>query len=72
VKVPYFDLSLQMASIRKDLDAAISQQLDQCSFALGPQVAEFESVFSEFCGTKYAVAFNSGTSALHVAMRLRA
>jgi len=31
----------------------------------GPKVNEFERKIAEYCGTKYAVAFNSGTSALH-------
>ncbi|MFC1590913.1 UDP-4-amino-4,6-dideoxy-N-acetyl-beta-L-altrosamine transaminase [Thermodesulfobacteriota bacterium] len=34
----------------------------------GPSVEQFETVFSEFVGAKYAVAVNSGTAALHAAM----
>ena len=34
----------------------------------GPMVEAFEQRMAEFVGTKYAVAFNSGTSALHAAM----
>jgi len=33
-------------------------------------VAQFEKDFAKFCGAEYCVAFNSGTSALHVAMLL--
>ncbi len=33
----------------------------------GPKAEEFEKTLSEYCGTKYAVAVNSGTSALHIA-----
>jgi len=33
----------------------------------GPKVEEFEKSLSEYCGVKYAVAVNSGTSALHLA-----
>ncbi|KRT35869.1 UDP-4-keto-6-deoxy-N-acetylglucosamine 4-aminotransferase [Acetomicrobium hydrogeniformans ATCC BAA-1850] len=33
----------------------------------GPKVAEFEKRFAETVGTKYAVAVNSGTAALHAA-----
>ena len=35
------------------------------NWAVGPQVEEFENLIKEEIGTKYAVAFNSGTSALH-------
>lgn len=31
----------------------------------GPKVEEFERVLASYCGAKYAVTFNSGTSALH-------
>lgn len=33
----------------------------------GPKVEEFEQKVAEYCGSKYAVATNSGTSALHIA-----
>ncbi len=34
----------------------------------GPKSKEFEKLISEYVGTKYAVVFNSGTSALHAAI----
>lgn len=33
----------------------------------GPKVAEFEKEFAKYVGTRYAVAVNSGTAALHAA-----
>lgn len=36
--------------------------------AMGPRVAEFEKLFSTFFSIPYAVAVNSGTSALHLAL----
>jgi UDP-4-amino-4,6-dideoxy-N-acetyl-beta-L-altrosamine transaminase/dTDP-4-dehydrorhamnose reductase len=33
----------------------------------GPKIDEFEKALAGCCGTKYAVAVNSGTSALHIA-----
>lgn len=68
--VPYLDLPLQMRGIRKEIDAAIARTLDNCSFCLGPDVVQFEKDFAKFCGAEHCVAFNSGTSALHVAMIL--
>ncbi len=35
---------------------------------LGPKTAEFEKKFAEYLGVKHAVALNSGTAALHLAM----
>ena len=68
--VPYLDLPAQMRPIRKEIDAAIARTLDNCSFCLGPDVAQFEKDFARFCHAEHCVAFNSGTSALHVAMLL--
>ena len=68
--IPYLDLPAQMRAIRKELDAAIARTLDNCSFCLGPDVAQFEKDFARFCGAEQCVGFNSGTSALHVALLL--
>lgn len=70
LKVPYLDLSAQMRPIRAEIDAVIAKTLDQCSFCLGPEVAQFEKEFAGFCGARHAVGMNSGTSALHLAMLL--
>jgi len=68
--VPYLDLKAQMRPIRAELDAAIARTLDNCSFCLGPDVVQFEKDFAKLIGTKHAVAMNSGTSALHIALLL--
>jgi len=67
MNVPYFDLPAQIRSLRPELDAAIARTLDNCSFCLGPEVAQFEKDFAAFVGAPHCAGFNSGTSALHVA-----
>ena len=37
--------------------------------ALGPVTALFEDLFAKAVGSKYAIAVNSGTSGLHLAVR---
>jgi dTDP-4-amino-4,6-dideoxygalactose transaminase len=69
-KIPYLDLPAQIRSVRTELDAAIARTLDNCSFCLGPDVVQFEKDFAKFCGAQHCIAFNSGTSALHVALLL--
>src|SRR3984885_12825993 len=68
--IAYFDLPAQLRPLRQELDAVIAKTLDNCSFCLGPDVAQFERDFAAYCGAKHALGFNSGTSALHVAMLL--
>jgi dTDP-4-amino-4,6-dideoxygalactose transaminase len=70
MNVPYFDLSAHLRSLRPELEAAIERCLDTGAFCLGPEVKQFETEFAAFCGAAHCVAMNSGTSALHVAMRL--
>lgn len=68
--IPYFDLPAQLRSIRPELDAAYARTMDNCSFCLGSDVVSFEKEFAKFIGAEHCVGFNSGTSALHVAMLL--
>ncbi|EEF62391.1 DegT/DnrJ/EryC1/StrS family aminotransferase [Pedosphaera parvula] len=68
--IPYLDLPAQLRPLRKEIDAVIAKTLDNCSFCLGPDVVQFERDFASFCEAKHAAGFNSGTSALHVALLL--
>jgi len=70
LSIPYLDLAAQLRPLRSELNAVINRTVDNCTFCLGPDVAQFERDFAKYCQAKYAVGFNSGTSALHVAMRL--
>jgi perosamine synthetase len=46
---------------------AVVQVLRSERITQGPKVEEFENALAEYCGARYAVAVNSGTSALHIA-----
>jgi perosamine synthetase len=48
---------------------AVFQALDSRWLTGGPLVRSFESAFAEYTGSKFAVAVNSCTAALHIAMR---
>ncbi len=47
---------------------AVSRVLDSGMIASGPRTEEFEKKFSEYVGTKYAIATTSGTTALHLGL----
>jgi perosamine synthetase len=47
---------------------AVMDVLDSGMLAQGPRAKEFEETFAAMCGTSYAVATSSGTTALHVAL----
>ena len=66
--IPIADLARQHARIRPELDPAIAEVLARGEFILGRRVAEFEEAFADFCGGRWGVGVNSGTSALHLAL----
>ncbi|MEA3229817.1 MAG: DegT/DnrJ/EryC1/StrS family aminotransferase, partial [archaeon] len=47
---------------------AVDAILDSSMIAQGQKVVEFEEKFADYIGARYAVAVNSGTSALHCAL----
>jgi len=57
-------LSYSTQLIEDDDIQAVVKTLKSNFLAQGPQVAAFESALCEYTGAKYAVAFNSATSAL--------
>lgn len=60
--IPYATQWLDDDDLAAVVDALRSPYLTQ-----GPLVGEFEQAVAKYCGVKYAVALNSGTSALHAA-----
>ncbi|MGA9364072.1 MAG: DegT/DnrJ/EryC1/StrS family aminotransferase [Bacteroidota bacterium] len=51
---------------------AVREVLKSGWVGLGPRTKEFEDGFAEYAGVKYAVALNSCTAALHLAMKVMA
>lgn len=69
VKVPYINLVLQHQNIKSELLEAFQKVLKHGNFILGPEVFEFEKAFADYCGTKYALGVDNGTSALFLVMK---
>jgi len=67
--VPPLDLSPEIASIWEELMPAVERVLRSGYFILGPEVEAFEREAAEYLGAKHAVALNSGTDALVIALR---
>lgn len=47
---------------------AVLEVLDSGMLVQGPRVKRLEERFAEVCGTRYAIATSSGTTALHIAL----
>lgn len=60
-KIPLFKIYWDKNDVKAVSDVIKSGR----NWAIGPEVGEFEKKLAKYIGTKYALAFNSGTSALH-------
>jgi perosamine synthetase len=50
--------------------SAIKEVINSGWIGLGPKTKEFEEKFAKYIGTKYAVALNSATAALHLSLKV--
>ena len=66
--IPFNDLLVQW----REIDAAVRRDFDdvfaRSAFCLGPYVEAFENEIAAYLGVRHAVAVNSGTSSLHIAL----
>jgi dTDP-4-amino-4,6-dideoxygalactose transaminase len=62
------DLRAQYRTVSAELDQAVLEVLKSGEYVQGRRVAAFEANFAASCGAAEAVAVNSGTSALHLAL----
>src|SRR5262249_16011253 len=67
--VPYLDLRAQYRPLSSDLLRALEEVCESTGFAQGQATADFEAKFAAYCGVDHCVSLNSGTSALHLALR---
>jgi len=68
MQVPFLDLKRQTAPLLIELEARARQVLESGRYILGAEVAAFEREFAQYCSASSAIATNSGTSALHLAL----
>ena len=69
MKVPFVDLTAQHGGIADEVQDAISAVIRRSDFILGRDVALFEEEYAAYCGARYAIGLDSGTSALELVLR---
>ncbi|MDD3593223.1 MAG: DegT/DnrJ/EryC1/StrS family aminotransferase [Candidatus Gastranaerophilales bacterium] len=67
--IPILDLTKQYAQIQADVEKTVLEVLKSGQYILGKHNKGLEQEIADFCGVKRAVALNSGTDALHLALR---
>lgn len=66
--IPLLDLKREVAELKPQVMQAIESVLDEAAFIMGNQVKQLEQEAAEYLGTKHAIALNSGTDALVIAL----
>jgi dTDP-4-amino-4,6-dideoxygalactose transaminase len=66
--IPFLDLKAQYRELKPQMEEAVLGVLESAQYVLGDEVDAFEREFADYCGTRHAIAVNTGTSALHLAL----
>ena len=69
MQINFVDLKRQYVAIKNEIDPSIKNVVDNTAFILGNEVESFENEFAQYCGVKYGIGVDSGTSALSLALR---
>lgn len=67
--VKILDLTRQYNFIQKEVETAVLEQMKSGMYIGGKAVTDFEKDFAGYIGAKHAVAVNSGTDALVIALK---
>lgn len=67
-KIPLLDINYEVQALKPQILDAIEEVLDHGAFIMGANVKKFEQEAAAYLGVNYAVALNSGTDALVIAL----
>ncbi len=68
MNIPLVDLKANYNSIKKEIDDAIHEVIDNTSFIMGKYLKNFEDNFAKFAHAKHVIGCSSGTTAVHLAL----
>ena len=67
--IPILDSKRQYQTIGSEIEKVVCEVLRSGSYILGPNCKALEKELADYIGCNYTVALNSGTDALHLALR---
>lgn len=69
MNVKILDLTRQYKLIQEQVEQAVLEQMKSGAYIGGAAVTDFEQRFAEYVGVRHAIALNSGTDALVIALK---
>jgi dTDP-4-amino-4,6-dideoxygalactose transaminase len=72
MKIPFVDLKQQYLSIKEEIDCAIAEVINNCSFigtSTNKYVKNFEEAFAAYNGSKYCIGCANGTDSLEIILK---
>lgn len=69
MNIPPFEATAQYKTLAADLEKSVCAVMAGGRYIMGPQVKEFEAQFAQYLGCEHVISCNSGTDALHLALR---
>ena len=67
--IPQFDLKKEYAFLEEEIQQELKDVFSKTNFIGGDNVNSLEKNVAKYIGVKYAISCNSGTDALHFALR---
>ncbi len=67
--IPLCDLKLQYLTLKEEIDSAVQEVCANGQYILGPNVRALEQEIAEYIECRHTIGVNSGTDALHLALR---
>src|SRR5579862_9136310 len=68
-RLPIYDPAPEVSALWPEFSSAMERVLKSGQYVLGPEVLAFEAEAARYLGARHAVAVNSGTDALVIALR---
>ncbi|MEK7485205.1 MAG: DegT/DnrJ/EryC1/StrS family aminotransferase [Planctomycetota bacterium] len=69
IAIPFFTPAREYLQYQTEFNQGFQEVLTSGALILGPEVEAFEKELAHFCGTRYAIALNSGTDALVLGLK---
>lgn len=67
--IPFLDLKSPYLELQPELDEAIARVVGSGWYIGGPEVDQFETEYSQYCGVAHTIGVANGLDALHLALR---